>query len=601
MEKKSQMPKSKNVTIKYTSRDFDTIKEDLIDHAKRFYPDNYRDFTMPSFGSMVLDSVSYVGDILSYYVDYSVNESFLDSAIEFTNIRKHARAMGYRFKGTPSSFGVVAFFVLVPANSQGNAPDLDYLPTLKRGTNISSTTGGNYILTEDVVFNDPAMQNVSARQNPSTGANTFYACKMYGQVKSGMMYQAEVDLNDSLFERFKRVLIGDNEISEIISVVDSEGNRYHEVDNLAQEVIFVETTNKDAIADGVRSILKPFVTTRKFTVYQDDTGTYLQFGFGSENDDSSAIIDPSKVALKMHGKNTISDLSFDPTKLLSTNKLGIAPYNTKLKVRYRINEPGSTAAAANSVTSINDFIIEFDNAEDLNSESKDAVRSSLECTNEEPIVAGNSDISNEELKERAKAYYAAQNRAVTKQDYESLIYQMPPKFGSVSRANVINDPSSTNRDISIYVVSQNFDGFLTQAHQITKNYLSHYIPINDSVTIKDPFIINFGIEFIALSDKTYDSDEVLFNCYSKLENYFSNKLYIGEPLYLTKIYEVINNVDGVYDVKRVKAFSKAGPAYNNTDLNMENLLSKDGTYYKIPKNVILELKYPNLDIKGNVK
>ena len=477
MEKKSQMPKSKNVTIKYTSRDFDTIKEDLIDHAKRFYPDNYRDFTMPSFGSMVLDSVSYVGDILSYYVDYSVNESFLDSAIEFTNIRKHARAMGYRFKGTPSSFGVVAFFVLVPANSQGNAPDLDYLPTLKRGTNISSTTGGNYILTEDVVFNDPAMQNVSARQNPSTGANTFYACKMYGQVKSGMMYQAEVDLNDSLFERFKRVLIGDNEISEIISVVDSEGNRYHEVDNLAQEVIFVETTNKDAIADGVRSILKPFVTTRKFTVYQDDTGTYLQFGFGSENDDSSAIIDPSKVALKMHGKNTISDLSFDPTKLLSTNKLGIAPYNTKLKVRYRINEPGSTAAAANSVTSINDFIIEFDNAEDLNSESKDAVRSSLECTNEEPIVAGNSDISNEELKERAKAYYAAQNRAVTKQDYESLIYQMPPKFGSVSRANVINDPSSTNRDISIYVVSQNFDGFLTQAHQITKNNIKNYAKI----------------------------------------------------------------------------------------------------------------------------
>ena len=345
---------------------------------------------------------------------------------------------------------------------------------------------------------------------------------------------------------------------------------------------------------------------RRFTVFNNAGSINIKFGYGSESSlKTDNTSHPSNVALKMHGKNTISDLSFDPTKLLSTNKLGIAPYNTKLKVRYRLNEPGFTAAAANSVTLINETTIEFDNAESLNSESKEGVRSSLECTNEEPIVAGNSDLSNEELKERAKAYYAAQNRAVTKQDYESLIYQMPPKFGSVSRANVINDPSSTNREITIYVVSQNFSGYLTKTHQITKNniknYLSHYIPINDSVTIKDPFIINFGIEFVALSDKTYDSDEVLFNCYNELEKYFSTKLYIGEPLYLTKIYEVLNNVDGVYDVKRVKAHSKTGTAYNNTEINMENLLSKDGTYYKIPKNVILELKYPNLDIKGNVK
>ena len=139
------MPKSKNISIKYTSREFESIKQDLIDHAKRFYPDNYRDFTTPSFGSMVLDSVSYVGDILSYYVDYSVNESFLDTAVEFDNIRKHARSMGYSFQGTPSSYGIVAFFVLCPANSFGSAPDLTYLPTLKRGSVVTSNSGGNYI------------------------------------------------------------------------------------------------------------------------------------------------------------------------------------------------------------------------------------------------------------------------------------------------------------------------------------------------------------------------------------------------------------------------------------------------------------------------
>ena len=103
------MPKNKNVNIKYTSREFATIKQDLIDHAERYYPESYKDFSQASFGSMVLDSVAYVGDVLSYYLDYNVNESFLDTAIEFDNIRKHARSLGYNYNGIPSSFGTLAF------------------------------------------------------------------------------------------------------------------------------------------------------------------------------------------------------------------------------------------------------------------------------------------------------------------------------------------------------------------------------------------------------------------------------------------------------------------------------------------------------------
>tara|TARA_B100000963_G_C22624975_1_gene671875 strand:+ start:1263 stop:3062 length:1800 start_codon:yes stop_codon:yes gene_type:complete len=599
------MPKSKNVSIKYTSREFETIKEDLIEHAKRFYPENYRDFTTPSFGSMVLDSVSYVGDILSYYLDYSVNESFMENAVEFDNIRKHARSLGYKFAGIPSGFGTVAFFVLCPANSDGTAPDLNYVPTLKRGTTLTGNNGGNYILTEDIVFNSPSTQFVDARFNSSTGATTFYALKAYGQVQSGIFAVVEVDLTDETFERFRRVRVGDDTVVEIFSVVDSEGNKYYEVDNLSQEVIFVETTNKDAAADGVRSILKPFVTTRKFTTYQDDTGTYIQFGFGSQDDDSSGIIDPSKVALKLHGKNTISDLSFDPTKLLSTNKLGISPYNTTLRVVFRMNQPGKIAAASNSIAVVSNPILEFPDESAIVNSLRSQVLNSIECINEEPLNATSQGITNEELKERAKAYYAAQNRAVTKQDYESLIYQMPRKFGAVTRANIVNDPSSTNRNIDVYVISEDNNGRLAKTNQVTKNniknYLSHYIPINDSVTLKDAFVVNFGLEFTVLNDKNYDSQTVLFRCQEKIKEYFSEHLYIGEPLYLSMLYEIINNVEGVYDVKRVKAFNKTNGNYSQINYNMENSLSKDGSYYKVPKNIILEIKYPNIDIKGTVK
>jgi len=599
------MPNKKNITIDYTSREFETIKQDLVDHAKRFYPDHYKDFTTPSFGSMVLDSVAYVGDLLSYYIDYSVNESFLDTAVEFTNIRKHARAMGYKFQGLPSSFGTVSFFLLCPANAAGTAPDLSYLPILKKGAMLGSTSGGNFILSEDIIFSGPSASFVAARFNPSTGATTYFAVKATGQVESGQFYSIKMDLSNSPFEKFKRIKVGGGSVSEIYSVFDSEGNKYYEVDHLSQEVIFVETTNKDASTDGVRSILKPFVTTRKFIVYQDDTGTYLQFGFGSEDDDSSGLLEPEKIALKMHGKNSISDHSFDPTKLLSTNKLGISPYNTTLDIVIKRNAPGKTHVGSNSINEIAFSELAFTNENVLTADTVRDVRASLECINEEPITGGGNRVSTVELKERAKAHFASQNRVITKQDYESLIYQMPPKFGSVTRANIVNDPSSTNRNIDIYVVSKNVRGKLSKTHQVVKNniknWLSHYIPINDSINIKDATVVNIGVEFIVVSDRNYSSDEVLFSCQAKLKKHFTDTLYIGEPLYLTKIYNVLNNVNGVFDVKNVKVINKKEGAYSNVFVEVDSLLSRDGTYIKVPKNVILELKYPNVDIKGVVR
>jgi hypothetical protein len=270
-----------------------------------------------------------------------------------------------------------------------------------------------------------------------------------------------------------------------------------------------------------------------------------------------------------------------------------------------MNQPGKIAAASNSITTVSESFVEFEDESIITNALRSQVVSSIECINEEPINATSQGITNEELKERARAYYAAQNRAVTKQDYESLIYQMPNKFGAATRANIVNDPSSTNRAIDIYVISEDNKGKLSPTNQITKNniknYLSHYIPINDSVTIKDAFVVNFGIEFTVMNDKNYDSQTVLFRCQEKIKDYFNQHLYIGEPLYLTRLYEIINNVEGVYDVKRVKAFNKTNGNYSKINYNMDNALSKDGSYYKVPKNIILEIKYPNIDIKGTVK
>ena len=130
----------RNIPINYTSRDFDSIRQDLTNYAKRYYPDTFKDFSEASFGSLMLDTVAYVGDIMSFYLDYQVNESFIDTAVEYNNVVRLAKQMGYKYQGPKSTTGIVSFYAIVPANMTGLGPDTSYLPILKVNTVVSSKT-----------------------------------------------------------------------------------------------------------------------------------------------------------------------------------------------------------------------------------------------------------------------------------------------------------------------------------------------------------------------------------------------------------------------------------------------------------------------------
>ena len=596
------MSKSKTTPIKYTSRDYDSIKNDLIEHAKRFYPDQWKDFSQSTINSLLIDSVAYVGDVLSFYLDYAVNESFLETSIEYDNIRKHARALGYKYSGSPNSYGIVSLYCLVPSNGNGTAPDNSYLPIIGRGTQFTATNGGVFSLTEDVRFDNENNEVVAARFDNDTGATTQFAVKAYGQVVSGVFERIQVDLTDSAFQRFRRIRVGGGTITEIISVIDGDGNKYYQVENLAQEVIFEETTNPTAASDGVLSIIKPYVASRRFVMEQDDTGTFIQFGFGSESDPQSGLADPSQVAIKMHGKSTISDLSFDPSKLLQTDKLGVSPSGTVLTIIAKTNTESNTNASAHSLTNITNRIVLFENEDLLSTIKKLEVIGSLEATNEDPIVGNGEDITSDELRQRAKTYYSTQNRAVTKQDYISMIHTMPAKFGSVKRASVINDPSATNRRMALYIISEDDQGKLTTSNSRiksnVKNWIMQYKSLNDVIDIYDAKIVNFGIDFKVTLDQSYSDNVVMGRCINKIKEFYSDQLYIGEPIYITTLYTILGKVEGVSDVRKVSVFQKFSGLYSSVRIDFDEALSRDGTYINTPKNVIMELKHPNLDIQG---
>ena len=212
----------KIIPIDYTHRDYESIRDDLMEIAERFYPDTFQDFSDASFGALMLDMVAYVGDQLSFYLDYNVNESFLDTSYQYSNILRHGKILGYKSTGRPSTYGVVTLYVLVPATATGLGPDRGYIPILKKGPRCTSTGGLNFILTANVDFAAANNPMVVGRVNPATGAPTHYAIRAQGNVVSGYFSQETKKIG--AFQQFKRIKLTSPNVSEIVSVFDSEGH-----------------------------------------------------------------------------------------------------------------------------------------------------------------------------------------------------------------------------------------------------------------------------------------------------------------------------------------------------------------------------------------
>ena len=592
----------KKVLINYTNKDFNSIKRDLEEHARRYYPDTYKDFSENSFGSYILDTVSYVGDMLSFYVDYQVNESFLETAIEYENVRRLARNTGYSFTGRPAAFGMATFYVIVPANTSGLGPDRTLIPILRTGTELRATTNTTFVLTEDVDFNNAKNEVVAARFDSTTGKPSSYAIRAQGQVKSTVLFRTTIDIAE--FTRFRRVRIGSPSIAEVKSVIDTEGHEYYQVDHLSQDVIYINTTNPSAGSDGVPQIIKPKIVPRRFVIDQDETGTYLQFGYGTDVETTTTdIAEPSQISLKMSGRPFITDSAFDPTKLLDSNTLGIAPANTTLTILFYQNDSDSVNVAQGNLNSISISSMNFPNANGTTDILQRGVRSSLEVSNDEAIVGNTSLPTSEEIRYRTYAAKAAQQRAVTRNDYEAYMYMMPPGFGSIKRASVNNDPSSTNRRLSFYVISEDSSGNLITCNstikQNVKQWLNKNKMLNDNIDIYDALILNIGFDYEIIVDSTMDKIEVLNSVQRRLVSELSNKMYIGEPFYLTNIFNIINKVNGVVDTIKVTPALKTGTGYSSAPVSMEEMKSADGTYIQAPRNVIFEIKNFNTDIRGS--
>ena len=591
----------KIIPINYTSREFNSIRQDLQELAERLYPDSFQDFSEASFASLMMDTVAYVGDQLSFYLDYNVNESFLDTAYQFNNILRHGKVLGFKFTGRPSTYGTAAFYISVPATSTGLGVDRDYAPVLRRGSTFNSSTGLAYTLMENVNFADSRHPIVVSKTN-AAGAPTEYAIKAYGRGVSGQMITEKITVG--AFQKFARLTLNTPNVSEIISVFDTEGNEYFEVDYLAQDIVYKELSNRNYKNDNVPSILKPFLVSRKFTVERQGEVVALQFGSGKESS-SDLVADPQSVSMNVFGKKYVTAQSFDPTRLTENEALGIVPENTVLTITMRVTNPGNSNLASKQLNTVGSVNLDFEDRTKLSSGTMQSVRNSLEVENETPISGDVRNATSDEIKQRIFDTFPTQNRAVTQADYENIAYRMHTKFGSIKRVSVQRDPDSQKRNLNMYVISENSFGKLEKTNSTIKRnlkiWLNQYRMINDTIDILDPYILNLGIEFSIRTIPGADKKVVIGRCINELHKNFNSNFYIGESVSISSIYNILNKTQGVLDVIKARIISRTGPNYSGATIDINKNLSPDGNQLVVPKNAIVEFKFKSTDFVGKAK
>jgi len=458
---------------------------------------------------------------------------------------------------------------------------------------------------EDVDFSKSDTEFVVSEVNSTTGIPSKYAAKRNAPVASGVIETVSSLVADrsGLDTFFRTTLTADN-IIEILSVVDLEGNEYYEVDSLSQDVIYKSYLNEGSTATATLKVMKPLVAARRFVVEFSDGSTSLIFGNGKEDSSSAlnSVNDPTQVVLQKYGKDYVSSLVLDPTVLNANDKFGVGPSNTTLTITYRYNTSELLSAGAASLTQVDSPIFTF-SVDATSGDVKDEVMSSIESNNELRIAGSTLTLSNDEIKEAAGGTYASQNRIVTLQDYQNFSYRMPSQFGSIKRATALRDDFSPRRSINLYVLAIDDLGGFTQASQAIKNnlkiWISQYKTISDSVDILDGRIVNFGVRFSFITNPNFNLLDARSAAEERMRFYFNRRKYnFGESVNVSEITKLINDLEQVDDVLKMTFYSVTGGVYSDIEYDFIKNTTSDGRFIKLLENYAFEIKFYNTNITG---
>jgi hypothetical protein len=619
--------------IRYSNRDFNSLKKSLIDFSKNYFPDTYQDFNETSPGMLFLEMAAYVGDVLSFYTDVTLQESMILFANERQNILNIAHSLGYAPKNRVAANTVLDVFQVVPAKKVGLeiVPDYDYAMAIEPGMRVSPTTDGTITFrTIDYIDFKSSSSFDSTEVTPyeidnTTGEVTFWLLRKQAKAISGTIRSSTFSAGDP--KPYDKFTIEETDIIEILYAIDTEGNKWEHVPNLAQDTVFEPVLNiprNDSQLSKYRSetpyLLKLRRVPRRFTSRQMANGNVeIQFGAGiSDVDDELLIPNPDLVGGSLPMTNPNLSINIDPSNFLYTKTYGLAPNNTTLTFFYTIGGGTEDNVPSEVLNNVLNRIVILDST-GLDPVLYGQIVSSLAVTNPRPATGGKFQEDIQEIRQNAVASFAAQNRAVTKEDYIIRAYSLPSKYGSIAKAYITKDTQLTKDSIfnsdrvqndlalNFYVLGYDVNGKLTAVNNATKenlkNYLNWYRILTDAINIRDAYIINVGVNFDIITLPDQNSNQVVLRCIERLKQYFDvNKWQINQPIVISNIYTELDRVPGVQTVVNVKIrnLSDTNLGYSPHAYNIEQA-TKDGVLFPSLDPSIFEIKYPNNDIVGRAR
>ena len=643
--------------INYLSKNFSEFKQNLIEFAKVYFPNTYSDFNEASPGMMFIEMASYVGDVLSFYIDNQFKENLLLYANERSNIISISQALGYKPKLTSAATVEATVYQMIPAlgSVQNYEPDSKFFLKILRNSKFS-TEGPNiqvFRSVEDVDFTDAIDRNIRILSRDNNNAPTMY-------VASKKIKLISADTKTTTFtvgsaQKFLKLELPETNVISIQSIVDSDGNSWYEVDYLGQDLIIEDRDLNVRSSDGFFSSnmlptgslppskLAIFRKKPRRFVTRINSELKLEIWFGSgTNDVSNELItlNSTQIANTKYNQQ-IGNSSIDPSDFISSDTFGVAPANTTLTVTYLVGGGVQSNVSSNTITKV-DAPIVGNNATDYSPAEQNLffqVISSISINNDEPARGGGGIETIEEIRQNALAFFNAQNRVVTDKDYLVRTLAMPSKFGKVAKAFVVRDeqinsigeqnPANliVNNDenpfnnrsfvldpvnpnsINLYVLGYDSNNKLATLNGLVKTNLVKYIEqfrmLTDDVNVVDAFVVNVGVEFHIIVYKNYNMNDVVARCIDAVKDFFDiDKWQINQPIILNDLRLTIGSVDGVQTVTNVTVFNKYrfkdGRDYFEYRYPIDEATEDDIVYPSLDP-CIFEIRYPETDIIGHAR
>ena len=599
--------------IPYTTRDFQAIRTELQNYVRTYYPELIQDFNDASVFSVFLDLNAAVADNLHYHIDRSIQETVLQYAQQKSSVYNIARTYGLKLPGQRPSVSLVDFSITVPAF--GDKEDERYLGTLLRGSQV---VGAGLVFENiyDIDFFSPynAQGFPNRLKIPNFNSNGIllnYTITKREIVVNGItkVFKRTISPND--VKPFFELFLPEKNVLGITSVLLKDGtqytnvptsaefmgltNRWYEVDALAEDRVFIEDPTKASDQPGIK--VGRYIQTQDRFISEYTGEGFKKLTFGGGTNTAQDALD----------QFTTYGTTLELQKYTNNFSLGSAlKANSTLFIQYRVGGGLQTNLGTNVINQIGTVSFFVNGPSEATNSS---VVSSLRCNNVTAAIGGSGLPTIEEIRNYVSFNFSAQKRAVTVQDYESIIRNMPAQFGAPAKVGI----TENDNKIMIQILSYDTSGKLTNIvsntlKQNIANYLSNYRMMNDYISIFTAEVIDVSVDLSIVLDSAQNSGQIISQVIDLISTYFNPQTrQLGQNVYLSEIRSIVQNTNGVLTVAGLDIYNEVGGQYSSAETSMvySNPETKligpvDDTIFAQPSQVY-QIRYPNKDIRVSVK